>query len=411
MGRLRRRLLADLNLFLIFLVVILAVILMGAFRARVQGFLDYRIYSTALDGDVTVYVLLFSVFIIVTVWVSWYYGGHRAFVIVTIVGNLEILLFNFSTGNWEHIIEHANLVLAVALYFIESPADRRERKAHDVQERNRELEQRNRELKRFELIYQHELGLIESAAIDQKQVLQDLEFSWRNIFQEIIKSERHDLKNAFAEMGMDKAQQMIYDQFVRPFRDKILAQFEKLDERLDTRMSKFPVGDVCERVIAHFPPRMTRSRSYDLIFRMPENECDRARYVRVNVDRLYSVVFNVVTNSVKAISRVRDRAREEGGAFKGRIEVDFAVEDGEEFQITITDNAGGFPEEILEHVYVDPVVSSDRSRGERLGEGAMYVAFFVLHMDGMIEAENVTDADGKTGARTRIRLSIVEGDA
>ena len=76
-----------------------------------QNFLNTPIYDTPLTGTVTIFIPLFTLFIMITIYVSWHYGGYKAFVIATIAWNLEILLYNFNSGKWEYVVEHINLIL------------------------------------------------------------------------------------------------------------------------------------------------------------------------------------------------------------------------------------------------------------------------------------------------------------
>ncbi|MBU0488374.1 MAG: adenylate/guanylate cyclase domain-containing protein [Bacteroidetes bacterium] len=71
--------------------------------------------------------IIFTLFIMATIWTSWYFGGHAAFMFTAISWNFEILLFMAITGRLELTIEFLNVFLFLYLYPRESKADRKDR--------------------------------------------------------------------------------------------------------------------------------------------------------------------------------------------------------------------------------------------------------------------------------------------
>ena len=88
--------------------------------------------------------------------------------------------------------------------------------------------------------------------------------------------------------------------------------------------------------------------------------------------------------------------------FWGDIE---AYKDNLYYIICVQDNGGGFPNPDI--IYKEPVVSSDNSRGKRMGAGTVYIDMFVKRMHGFIVASNEVYNDGYLGAKTKIFIPIV----
>ena len=116
--------------------------------------------------------------------------------------------------------------------------------------------------------------------------------------------------------------------------------------------------------------------------------------------QLRSVLRNLVANSVQAIGRLYRLSAE--AQFRRKIVVRITFD--RDLVISVIDEGGGFPPEIVGDIYVTGVTSSKKriGGGARTGEGTMLIKFFVGLMGATIAADNVTSVDGHVGASTKI---------
>jgi signal transduction histidine kinase len=372
----------------------------------IQDFLNLPIYDTPLPGTITIFIPLFTLFIIITIYASWYYGGYKAFLILTLVWNLEILMYNLASGKWEYIVEHINIILFLILLNKESPADKKTRERY-------ELENQKKHFEKYKLIFDKINEEINSKRSQQIHHLQELEFNWKELLTKSFKSLRHDLRNKLEESYQDELEKHVYDHVVKPFREKIISTLDELPEIYDMSLKIVDIKEVHEDIYKRLPNNIKKSRIYDFVYNPLPTELTNGNYhINVNLVRLYSILFNLISNSSSAISRLKDEMREQGKQVQGVVEVIFNLKrhGNELLEVVVKDNGGGFPKEIIDKVYNEPVESSDSSRGKRQGEGTTYVAFFVEYMEGSVKAKNYEREDAK-GAVTIIELPIQRNES
>ena len=379
--------------------------LYGLYKSQpyLQDFLSMPLYDTPLEGTVTVFILLFTLFVGITNYVSWHYGGYKAFVISTIAWNLEILLYNFYSGKWEYVVEHINLVLVPILFLLvkESPADKKTRERY-------ELENQKKHLEKYKVMFEKMHEEVEAKTSSQIHHLQELEFDWKELMIKSFRTLRHDLRNKLEESHQNELEKHIYDNVIKPFEEKIISTLDEIPEIYDMSLKLVNVKEVYENLYKRLPNNIKESRIYDFVYNpLPMELTNGSYHINVNLVRLYSILFNLISNSSRAISKLKDEMREQGKQVQGVIEVIFNLERrGNDFlKVVVKDNGGGFPKEIIDDVYSESVVSSDSSRGKRPGEGTVYVSFFVEYMEGSVKAENYEREDAK-GAVTIIELPI-----
>lgn len=358
-----------------------------------------------IGGVVSSFVLFYTLGIMGAIFLSWLYGGRKTLVLVTIMWNFEILFLISYRDNWEHAVELLNLILFFVLYWIESPSDRRER------------------LLREELAMANMVAMsnkvrrsVERSVAASRNNLQDLELNWESRSRSFI----HRLKNRFAQFrdsdlsmrDEDDILLMVYSEVVQPFEQIILDELSKLGEVTGAVDEVMPIAEFHQALLDELPPSVTRSRAYEFLYSdLPEVLSGSRLCLELNVRQFYNeVLYNIITNSARAIAQMRDLMRELEQPYQGIISMDFAASrDAAELMIEISDNGGGFPRDILYEMYVNPVRSSDPNRPGRIGEGTMWVAFYIQLMGGRIQAANYDTEDGLTGARTTIVLPIVRG--
>ena len=144
----------DRYYFLAGFVLIILITLLFLFRENFISAVDVHLTSLKIFGnyyDLNLFDgIMFTSFIIITMVTAWYFGGHAAFMFVSISWNFEVALFIVLTGRYELIVEFVNLFVFVALYFIESPADKKARVQRQlVEQSNIKLKKINKAFERF----------------------------------------------------------------------------------------------------------------------------------------------------------------------------------------------------------------------------------------------------------------------
>ena len=80
--------------------------------------------------------------------------------------------------------------------------------------------------------------------------------------------------------------------------------------------------------------------------------------------------------------------------------------------IVVQDNAGGFPEELIDKIYKVPVKSSDTTQS-RMGKGSQYVKFFADRMNATIQVKNIINEYSEKCAQVEVLIPVVseEGES
>jgi signal transduction histidine kinase len=120
---------------------------------------------------------------------------------------------------------------------------------------------------------------------------------------------------------------------------------------------------------------------------------EREEITTVGFANEYSqVVLNIISNAVDAII-----AKGVGGEIKINIfcENDSAI-------VGIKDNAGGIPEEIINHIFDPYFTTKEGGKGTGIG---LYMSKLIIedHMGGRIDVQNIDD-----GAEFRIIIHMIQ---
>jgi signal transduction histidine kinase len=390
---------------------------MYTWHSPVSKAFNYELFQLA-GTSITVYVLFFTLIVTGTIVWSWISGGRTACLISAITWNFEILTYNIYKYKWGYSVEHISL-LALLFLFWESPADKRERHRIEAErerieaERERieaekkasEKDAENAELQRLTLVFKKMLGEVNSMVSSQKQKLQEVDFTWHDLISKIISTERHDLLNRLDPAELNEIEKKAYEKVIVPFKDVVLESLNCLPEKLDIECRPIDIGVLVDEIKSKLPENFYQS-TYEFV--VNDNvPCDMSRCkVSMNVNRINSVIYNILHNSSAALSHRDDELYLDGKEFNGELSLNFNVVDGQ-FIIHIVDNAGGFPDSIVTQIYRKPVASSKPSRGGCPGEGTEYSAFFVKYMGGEIVASNVVKSPDLIGASTTIQFPVL----
>lgn len=267
-------------------------------------------------------------------------------------------------------------------------------------------------LEMFRQMYKKMFGDFEKQAIiDTKQDLQKMEFEWQPMMEKLIKDIIHKDKNEWVQVGLEGIDKKIYEEIIIPFKEQVLNNLKKLPEIIDIKLMEYTLGQVIDSLEQAVPLTFARDKGLTYAFNYSEiKDNQRSMCCSTNLSRLNSIVFNLLANANQATIRKKDAMREKGLSYNRMVRLNVEIVERIEtsyFCISVCDNGGGFEDEKLNSIYKIPVISSDKSSGERLGEGTMYIAFFVKYMCGEIEAKNYEIKEGFIGAETSILLPII----
>lgn len=206
-----------------------------------------------------------------------------------------------------------------------------------------------------------------------------------------------------------------YDFLIAPWISTIRTSLKKLDEILDIKREVYPVAKVIEHLTSSkaIPKAVLEGKANSVININILGNINTEARVNIVMSKLESIVFNLISNSTQAVSNYKQKLRKEKSelrkTYKGVVSLKiYQLKRNEKLClcIEISDNAGGFSEEILNDIYKKPLPSSKEAG--RTGEGTSYIGYFVKLMDGEIEADNILLNDGSKGARTRVYI-VCEG--
>jgi len=301
------------------------------------------------------------------------------------------------------------------------------------------------ELTNFKLTYDKIQHDFKREVIDSQNFLQPMQSSWDKERKMATQSARHDVLNEIENLraaGLPKANDFskyqerlsmyknkiaelsennfdivacTYDFLIAPWIVTIRTSLRRLDEILDITRDTYNTAEVIESLTSAkaIPKAVLEGNANSVInIDVADNINNEAR-LNIVMSKLESIVFNLISNSTQAVSNYKQKLRKEKSelrkTYKGAVSLKiYQVERGENnyLCIEISDNAGGFPEEILKDIYKKPVPSGKEAG--RTGEGTSYIGYFVKLMNGEIEADNILLSNGSKGARTRVYI-ICEG--
>ena len=250
-----------------------------------------------------------------------------------------------------------------------------------------------------------------------------MEFSWDKYINESFKAERHDLKNKIPSLFDENDFTEEEKKYAKRFKQEYL---HKLEEAILDNMKKLPNIVTYELQDVNLKetlkaitmdelavPLGFRNGNADVNFvetDISSIETKDNEFCKINQHRLSSIVYNVLENANQQCSRKQDDAILNNKNYESRIWMNIKriTKDSNDYiSVSITDNAGGFPDDVIDEVYKSPVKSSKKENGkERTGEGTVYVGFFAKYMNIKIEAENCIAEDNNKGAKVTLFIPI-----
>lgn len=291
---------------------------------------------------------------------------------------------------------------------------------------NQELKDANHQLQIAYSAYDHMHDEFDKVALrDTKQELQKIQLSWSEIVTNILADSRHSLKNKLQDQPLlteeERNRYNAHDKeligYIEErmnaqllvFRTTILEHQKELFKTLDYKLKSESIGTIIEYINGKIPNNYRDKRRSGIIFTIDDGITTlcKEQFCEVNLNRLYSIVENLLKNSSNALAN-----KSIDDDLDDRITLSYDIEDRGDrryFVIKVTDNGGGFKEDIIDSIYKVPVASSDRTM-QRMGKGSQYVKFFSDRMNVHISVGNVINEYKETGAEVKLLIPIVNGE-
>ena len=308
-----------------------------------------------------------------------------------------------------------------------------------LEAKNSEITESIRQLHIFENTFYKIKRDYEGIVSNSKNNLQHMQSTWDAMEKNIAGSSRHDainrirslkntkiddikgnlyykervdaFKNLLRIVGKEEGEDLIadtYDFLLSPWVEKIKQELKGLDATLDMAPVKWKVRHIVDSI--KVPDAIPEGMAYNEWITFTKRINDQIDYeatCNVIPSKLQSVVFNLIENSSKATQELVMNAAD-GVDYEGRINLEIyegKFENTRCLCIKVTDNGGGFPDDVISSVYREPIPTTKDDR--KFGEGTSYIGFFVDLMQGRITARNVSNDYGK-GAETIVYLPYVE---
>lgn len=217
-------------------------------------------------------------------------------------------------------------------------------------------------------------------------------------------------KEALACAGISDKEilQDTYDLILGPWIKKIHEELKKLDNVLEISLGVYSVPVILAQ-LREVIPQNIRNNKADLEFSYVEDTAfSQSDYCEIIMSKLRSIVFNLIQNSAAATEHFQDQLDDDAfDTYRRKITLairDYRTDKKERFlRIEVRDNGGGFPDDIINKIYAEPVPTTKDNR--KYGSGTSYIGFFLSLMRGCsIHAQNIINENGEKGASTVILI-------
>lgn len=312
------------------------------------------------------------------------------------------------------------LVFLLLHFFNKSQKVREEIKLanSELERANKKLEETNAKLEEFKTIHQKMYSDLLNEINQIKQPIQEYDFSWDTYIDNIFRNERHDLKNKFTslynEQNFNESEKYISDKLKREYLGNlekiVIDKLNELPNIVKYGLQETSVKETLNAITmkeAAIPLDFSNGKYDDIVFHDPDIssiDIKDNEFCKINAHRLSSIIFNILANAYQVYSRKLPEYNCHIWMDIERIKKD----SNDYISVSITDNAGGFPDDIIDKIYKSPVKSSkkDVNGKERNGEGTVYIGFFAKYMNIGIKAENCIAADNNKGAKVTLFIPI-----
>jgi len=370
--------------------------------------LIYVVMENVVENPIRLYI--YNVFLALSgIYFAWFTGGRLTMYYVAFFNIFIVFIFSKMMWNAKLVVTGEvfqartflvmYLFAACIMYLMmrkKSPADKRQ----DQQLLAIEQERGRRQNLEFMIATRKLKHDLLAQANLVKDELQLLEGAW--------KSNIHDILNDLPEIK----ERDLYRQILLPFQEKIIGHLRELEGRLTFDVQRISLFEVYAHLAGLLQSRIAGNAfGYGLAIDGDAWQ-ETTAWVRVDRNKVWDMLLNILRNAQAAldflrIERLRSRRTD---PFSPCIRVEF-LSTGQSAQIRVTDNGGGLDDEVVARLYREPVVSRKR-KGEKPGQGSLFVKFFADRMGMTVSAENTVQPQGPGLAVTLdIPLDTPESDA
>jgi signal transduction histidine kinase len=203
-----------------------------------------------------------------------------------------------------------------------------------------------------------------------------------------------------------------FDIILRPWLEVMRNELKGCEHILDVSPVECSVSSILDNMVSPKAIPANIAKSIQFVKEVSPEISNTAKCIIV-LSKLQSIVYNLISNSESAIYMNRRKLRKSEGLersvqYVGKIWLELTEltnNNRHGLCITVRDNAGGFPDNILHKVYKEPVKTTKDNR--EFGEGTALIGFFVKLMGGSIKASNVKISEEENGALTKIFIPYV----
>ena len=331
-----------------------------------------------------------------------------------------------------------------------------ERKNYDIQKANNELKNKNAEIEQanldlynansnlhiFEQTFKKIQSDYESITRNRANDLQCAVSTWDSIKKKSSQLSRHDaigriktlrdtpispntasndpeqqkrvkaMIDLFDAIGREEKMDitsLVYDFMLLPWVETIRTELQGLDKTLNITPSLYTTKEIIENIVpgVAIPVHLANGKMDGIDFKVEQNLSGNVMDKKCNIilDKLMSVILNLIGNSVKAIQEFNDQQYYDGKEEReGHVVLKLleSSKNGGSLCIEVLDNGGGFPKNIKDSIYKERIKTTQKNDSRIYGEGTAYVGYFVKLMKGSIIAENISYESGEIGASTKI---------
>ena len=199
------------------------------------------------------------------------------------------------------------------------------------------------------------------SVIDSKQQLQRMNLKWSSIIEEVLADSRHGLKNKLTKTNLTELERELYDKLFKDFQETILSHLRELPKVLDYHLSEETIEEIINNCKDGIPENYYESEKSGIIFneQVYLKNNDNTKKCNVNKHRVASIIHNLLTNAGQAIERKGIEQLLQERTYQGEINLFYevkTVDNNEYLSIRVKDNAGGFPADIIDKVYLSQIL-------------------------------------------------------
>ena len=247
------------------------------------------------------------------------------------------------------------------------------------------------------------LNMERKAALDNLQIAYS---AYDHMHDEFDKVALRDTRQQLQELEYEIEQGI--NQRLNNFRDIILTHQKELFKTLDYKLRKESIKTIVNHINDNIPCNYFDKNRSGFSFNIQNNIfiSNNTLICEVNLNRLFSIVENLLKNANNALAhRILSDESFDNPALLLIYDVK-NINEKMALSIVVQDNAGGFPEELINKIYKVPVKSSDTTQS-RMGKGSQYVKFFSDRMNATIQVRNIINEYGEKCAQVEVLIPIV----